>query len=323
MTQRTSFRRLPHVIALVAAGGLLTACGTLTDEPGQSGGNTDVGLPADESGGEYTGPETHELDMEIRVVNLYIPDGETEGQEIEVWFGSPEYYGEKLATIGYGEVSEFFAPLSSEPETGDDEPGTVDWTIGYYPAGATTDDQRLMDSAGSLSPGQKTTTVVMPAEPGGVGASVQGFPDSPGEEPDAMAEEFFYDVPEGQGMFLLSAAPIQHLRDDQSDSSPSYIASDGAGSCLPSYDTTTGELTDYSDGITPLIGGTQILSYVFDQGGQVAVHRVIDNQFPGDACAGETVLDAVSPELGEGDRAYGLIYGSSLDQLELLVIPVG
>lgn len=314
MTHET--RRLAsRSFTLAVAACLMAACGS------PSGGSPAQGTEEDRPSGGNGG--TFAVDMSVRVVNLFIPDGVAEGSDIEVWYGSPGSGGKKLQTVAYGEASEFFAPEAEDQEGEGQQADNVFWTLGFFPAGATADDEPLGEQSLWSGPDQKATVVVSPVEPGAGAAGLSFFPDDIGSNPaqSSLSEPYIPGVPDGRAAFLISVAGVRYL--DESTDSGEFVASDGDGGCLPVIDWETGELDDFSDGSASFLGSTILLPYALEPGDSAVLNGVGDSQTVEESCGGADVFGPIDPELGEGEQAYGFVYGTDPKSLKMLVLPIG
>lgn len=341
-------RSLIRLLPLLIAGALvLSGCGSdqagvaappagtgaATDRTGNAdGGLPDGGLPddgvptdlfpTDLGSSDYQEGRTVALDMSVRVANLLVDNKTGAGIDIEVWSSMPPY-GKKLITVPYGEMSEFFPPEIGDPMGEGQVDVRSNYSLVYQPVGNTDDAKVLMNQNGTSSPGQKLTTVIYQSGPDGQGGTIQTFADDVGSQ---AAESGFPEIsvpepPSGTAMLYLAAGATQYLGADPGNSPGFVPAVDGA--CLEYFDIDTGAVHDSSDGSTSLLGGTSALGYPVEPGQQVAITPSNDSEPVDSSCAGDPVLAPFDPGLQAGDRAYGFVYGSSLDDLKILVAKLG
>lgn len=341
---RTSHHNMWSLALALAAGLLVTACGSTAGTPvpiraadasasqsedavpGLSVGGT---APSD-PGGIVDQNRTVALKMLVRVANTYIPDGSQTGAPIEVWAGAPDLGGKKLMTVPYGSVSEYFAPEITDPLGQGVTDERAPYTLGFYPIGAKSSDDLLIDQGEDASPGQKLTMVVGPNSPGSKGASIGVAADDIGSSPKQGGFTFVSipKPPAGQAVLQLDAAALQD-RPGMTDSAGGLTPSTTSGTCLPYFDLDsagmqpTSTLHDMSSDTVSLFGGTQSLDYVTKPGVQIRVNQVKDQQSVPDACKDTPVFGPIDPKLAAGGRAYGIMYGPSLSKAEMLIIPVG
>ncbi|MTD15596.1 hypothetical protein GIS00_16810 [Nakamurella sp. YIM 132087] len=294
-----------------------------TDLPTDPGTDLGTDLPGAGSGGASDQVPTAELDMQIRLANLWLPAGATGGQAIDVWVGSPEYGGTKLMTVDYGTASEFVAMRIPDPQGQGQVDKNTSWTISYYPAGKTATDDMLMQAGGTSSPGQKLTLLAGPVDADSTGLTLQQFADDAGSDP----QEGNWSGPsiavptDGTAAVMINAMALQYTGTD--GDMPGYIAS-AADGCLDYIDPLTGELHDdpYTDN---LVGGTQGLTYFLQPGGDLRLHLTDpDAQTPvRDECAAAPTLDAGDTGLAANGRAFGFMYGTDPAAPKMLLLPVG
>lgn len=309
--------------------------GSSTDGSGTGGGDTAGGsATGDTTGGDTPGGSgsggtsdlhpTRALNMQIRVVNLWIPTGAQQGGAIDVWVGSPQFGGKKLKTVEYGTVSEFFPPETDAPLGSGPADGHEDYRLTFYPVGKTGDDDELITQNGTSSPGAKVTYLTMPADPDGRGLTLQSFLDDPGSEPTPAGslDDPVLQIPAGKAVLSLTAAPMQYRGADPKNG-PSYVAASVGGQCLQYLDRETGKVHE-DPNVVETLGGTYSLAYVVDPGAKVRVNQFPDDQTSAaDTCAGKPTLDGIDPGIAAGQRAYGFVYGIDEQQVKILVVPVG
>ena len=340
------------LMPLVLAGGLaLTACsgsgltgGIINGAPvvqgSDSGADTGVGLPTDgtDPGFGDTDSDTTEaqqkfvpIDMQVRVVNLWSPAGSGKGGDIDVWSANPRYGGKKLITVKYGTASKFFAPqVQDSPGQGSDPNAEkVDYQLQYYAAGKTDQGNDLMETTPTSSPKLKQTIVLTPNDPQNPnnGATMQTFTDDYGTA--GRADNGFPDLlpkpKAGTAEFMINATATEYFKTSDDSSNPAFFAASG-GKCNDNYfDNDTGKLhTDPNIG--QLVGGTGSTTYVLkpnttvdlvkQPGGSIEVSQ-------DEVCAMKPSISGIDPKLGDGDRAYGFVYGSDVKSLKILILPLG
>ncbi|RIJ67806.1 hypothetical protein D1871_22870 [Nakamurella silvestris] len=270
--------------------------------------------------GGYDQSRTIPLDMTVRVVNLYVPQGSTEGAPIEVWTGSPEYGGHRLVTVDYGTVSDFFAPEIADPFGDVVLEKNNDYSLGYYPVGATTSDQALITKSETSSPGAKLTVLALPGDPDGQGMSMQTWADEVGSAPEAGNWNGTLPTPPaGSGLAIVNAAATQYLGSD--GSAPGYVGAAQDGTCLQYYDTDTGKI--HTDEFTDsLVGGTQSLTFVVTPGQKISLVPYQEQGTHQDNCAGKSAFAPLDPAVGAGGAAYLFVHGTSATELTALVVPL-
>lgn len=71
-----------------------------------------------------------------------------------------------------------------------------------------------------------------------------------------------------------------------------------------------------------VVGGTAGLPLLVDQGAPVDVTVVGPTATPTDACAAQPTTGPVDLSLAAGDAAYVFVHGTSLTDLDTLVVPL-
>ncbi len=332
---RVSRRNLWSMPLALALGLTLAGCGVTAGNPVPVGGadatsdsSTGGDAPSD-SGGTVEKNRTVALKMLVRVANTYIPDGSQSGAPIEVWAGSPDSGGTKLTTVAYGTVSEYFAPEVTDSLGQGVSDDRTPYTLGFFPVGAKSSDEILIDQGEDASPGQKLTMIVGPNAPGSKGATIGVSADDIGSSPKAGGFTYVSipKPPAGQAVLQLDASALQD-RPGMTDSAHGLTPSTSDGTCLSYLDLDsagmqpTNTLHDMGSDTVSLFGGTQSLDYVVPPGSEIRVNQVKDQQSVPGACKDTPVFGPVDPKLAAGARAYGVMYGPSLSKAKLLVIPV-
>ena len=278
-------------LLLLAACGGGSSAGSSSSEGASTAGADDAGSPST-TAAPAPDPGAETVDgAKIRIVNLYAPGGEASGPVVVLAGQRASEEPEPIETIDFGEVSDYFAP----PAPG----GNLSFSL--YPEGAYEDGDRLMQVSETMVEGDQATLVLTTAEnsEGPTGATQTLF-----EElgPSSTASANVIDeAPSGQGLVLGNARAVEGL---EGTSGGYQFGIPGTGCLEP------------SDGNKILVGGTATVPFAVDPGPTEIAAYAFDDQ----ECA-SPVVGPASVDLGAGDRAYVLVYGSGPER-DLLVLPV-
>jgi hypothetical protein len=292
----------------IAASLLLAACGGDDDSSGTEAPAVDEGdpttVPGDGDGGDTGADGDGECFVEpgdqtarVRYVNLFTNDSYPEG-ELDIWegFGPSDGCGEKLATVPYGTATDYIE-VNARDDAGN-------WETTAYIAGESGDEFRLVNQTATWLGGEQVTIVFTPADPSSAvtpaSGTVQAF-----YEISESADETFAPV-DGQAVLGIGATALQYTLPDEA-----WVPGiEGVSGCvLGVNDTDTGRT---------LIAGTQLVVYQVDPGPlELSLH-------PGDpaTCSGPPDMGPVTVDAQDGSRTLVFAYGTSADDLDLLVLPV-
>jgi len=289
--------RLPLLVSVLALA--LAACGGGDDSDDASGSSatdvdvTDDGAPTDET--DFTLPEPPDAEFEdyaegrIRFANFWRVDGE--GSPVDLYWGSGAETGEPIATLEYGEVSDWYTMrLEANPFTDDDE---ARLRVVIQRPGDTSFDGFLQTVDETLDGGDQWTLVM--------GWTDTFNPDRPdGMTTQLVFEEEVGDPPAGQALLLLNDIGIRGLEGE-------FISLDAAGTCnqewLISNDIAIGN------------AGT---AYPVPAG---AVDVVAHDANITD-CAEAAATEPLPLDLADGDRYLVLAWGTSREERTLTALEI-
>jgi hypothetical protein len=241
------------VVIVASAALLLSACGGGSDKPSSTpstngGGGSDTTTTASsDAGGNgkcFTTPGSQTA--KVRFVNLYTNDTYPQG-DIDVYegFGAKDACGEKLATVPYGEASDYI------DVTALDESGN--WSVTSYVAGSPDDDHQIINQSETWKGGEQVTIVY-----------AAGDPDFGTTEANGSDQAFFENDPEegsssiktvpGKAVVAIGATALQYVVPD--DAWKAGVA--GTTGCLLGPNDTETSSTN--------IGGTSLLEYPITPG---------------------------------------------------------
>ena len=285
-------------VALTMACALVfTACGGggSDDAASSDGGGKDATTTSPDLGSILGGdPEPHEFaevdGSKARFINLLAADGE--GIDMDVYWGMDAQTGKKAATVAYGEVSDWMTIEVDQDPLFTPADGAQEVSVAFYPKGETERDQQIMQKSENLEGDVRFTYAMGSTQPFG---SDPGIPASLSVGYDHEAG----DPPAGKGWVALNSIGIGGIEGGD------FMVLSTADGC----DDLTG---------TDIEGGTA-------NSGQAYLVDVGEASFTAsDAnteCAERT--DPVDIDVAEGDQYVIYAYGTSLDDRQLLAVPVG
>jgi hypothetical protein len=331
------------ILALVNVSGLV-ACGGGGGDGGLGAGPTPTDAVTTTSGapvptGAGAGSEvSRALPMEVRVVKLLVVEVQGVGVASDLWGGDPddphEPWSQKLATVEYGEASEFVAPIvpadDSYYET--DDAGTR-YEFSIYRAGEVGDEAVIVPEMSQLgSEGQRWTFLIRSFElddelatPG----AMTIYLEDEGTDPPPNFELQWPDVPSGKGQVIADAGGVAQLDvPEDPEAQPVFTVGVPGQGCLPYVDAYTGEEGVSGQlGVSSLVGGTAALTLHADPGTvPIAFWRFPARSAdipPELTCDGPPTIGPVDIDVDEGERVYAFVYGGDLDSMDLLVLPFG
>jgi hypothetical protein len=300
--------RIRAVVVMIASTALLlAACGgggsdKPSTAPSTNGGSNTSTTASSDGGGNgkcYTTPGSQTA--KVRFVNLYTNDTYPQS-DIDVYegFGAKDACGEKLATVPYGEASDYIEVHAL------DESGN--WSVTSYVAGSSDDDHQIINQSETWKGGEQVTIVY-----------AAGDPDFGTTEANGSDQAFFENDPEegsssikavpGKAVVAIAAQSLQYIVPD--DAWKAGVA--GTAGCLLGPDDTENSSTN--------IGGTSLLEYPVAPGSlELALYKV--NPTASINCTGTPAIGPVTFDAADGSRTLVLAYGPDAQTLKLLVLPV-
>lgn len=303
------FQSVRRATVLLAVASLaLAACGS-DDESDSSTTTaadraTTTEATADTTGSSSSGKgdcfgEPGTQTAKVRFVNLYT-NATYPGGDIDIYsgFGATDPCGEKLATLKFGEATDYL-DVTAQKESGS-------WNAVAYVAGKTDQEHQIIGQGETWKGGEVVTILFSGSEPSdsSFGASpasgtVQAFFEN-GDSPAVVSPA------DGKAVVAVNATALQAV---DADGAWNAGAVGGSG-CLPSAEDT--EFSSLS------IGGTSVVSYAVDPG------SVQLGLFPSDpgTCEGTPVIGPATVDAAAGSRTLVFAYGVDAQSEQLLVLPL-
>ncbi len=287
------------VLLLAACSGGGSSKSSDTTAPGSGDTATNVTTSTVGGGGGngqcFTDPGPQKA--RVRFVNLFsnvtYPGGDI---EVRQGFSGSDPCGKKLATVKYGEASDYVDVTAGD--------SSGNWDAAAYPAGVPTDeDHQIISQSETWKGGEQITMIVMNQDP------------SSGNKPSAGSDEVFYetnsinhtfDAVSGKAMVAIGAQALQYtVKDGAWDAG---IV--GQSKCLPAVGDT--ETTKSA------IGGTTQLPYVLEPG---SLNLGLWKSDPG-TCTGAPDIGPVTVDAAAGSRTFVFAYGPDANHIKVLVLPI-
>jgi hypothetical protein len=306
LASRQKLRRRALVAAGLSSLLLLAACGggsskakTSPSTDGGTGADVSTTTTSGGSGGNgdcFTTPGSQHA--KVRFVNLFT-NATYKAEDIQVLqgFSGADPCGKKLATVPYGTASDYV-----DVTAGDD---SGNWNAGAYVGGATDQNHEIITQSETWKGGEQVTIVFMGAQSQAGNSPSAGADQTFFEKNDTGGSESFPSVA-GKAVVGIGAAALQYVVKD--GSWRAGIA--GKAGCLKSADDTATSTTN--------IGGTSLVQYPVDAG---TLQLSLYPSDPG-TCAGKADMGPVSVDASAGGRTFVLAYGTTAQDLKLLVLPV-
>jgi hypothetical protein len=296
------------VMAVVAALSLAACGGGDDDDSASKSSNTTTAddnvstTKASTGNGDCFGTPGDQT-ARVRFVNLYTNSTYAKG-DIDVYsgFGAGDPCGEKLATVAYGEASDYLDVKALDQDG--------NWSTTAYVGGSTDDDNgKIINQTETWKGGEQVTIVFYAQDP------------ESGNPPSFGSDQAFFEkvadeeggssgsVPEaqsGKAWIGINASSLQYSVKDAAW----QTGADGVDGCLAAVnDTESGK---------QLVGGTQLVEYQVDPG---SLDLSLHPSDPG-TCSGTPDIGPVTVDAQAGSRTYVFAYGTGPDDLHLLVLPV-
>jgi len=259
---------------------------TTTTSAGSSGGNGQCYTPAGKQ------------KARVRFVNLFT-NSTYPSSDIDVWqgYGGSDPCGKKLVTVPYGHASDYVDVTAS------DESGN--WSAVAYVGGSTAKDHEIITQTETWKGGEQVTITFeggehqadLPPSSGGD----QAFFESPTPDDSSALKAVA-----GKAVLGIAAASLQYVTPNGS-----WVAGlTGQPACLLAVGDTASTRTD--------IGGTQLVPYTVGAG------TLSVGLYPSDPgkCTGTPAIGPASVDAAAGSRTLVFAYGTSAQDLKLLVLPV-
>ena len=304
MIARHSRRSRALAGVVIGAALLLTACGgggsskasdSTSPDTGGAPTSTDAGSSGGGSSKCYTTPGDQKA--KVRFVNLFTNSAYPQGN-IDVWqgYGATDGCGKKLATIKYGEASDYIDVTASDKDG--------NWSAaGYVPGGADQDHQ-IIDQTETWKGGEQVTIVFTTNDPSNNQPLHTGSVSAVFEK-DPAQETTFAAVP-GKGVLGVSANALQYV--DKEGAWAGGIA--GQTACLLGPGDTENTRTN--------VGGTSLIAYPVAPG---SVDFGLFLSDPG-KCTGTPAIGPATIDAAAGSRTLVFAYGPDKQSEKLLVLPV-
>jgi hypothetical protein len=289
---------LASALVFAACGGGGSSKASDGTTPGTSPAGNGATTSAPDAGGNsncYTTPGTQTA--KVRFVNLFTNATYPQG-DIDVWqgYGASDGCGKKLATIKYGEATDYIDVTAADKDG--------NWSAtGFVPGGAD-EDHEIINQTETWKGGEQVTIVFMTNDPS------NGQPEHTGSvsavfEKDPAQEPSFAPVP-GKGVIGVSANALQYV--DKEGAWIGGIA--GQTACLLGPGDTENTRTN--------VGGTSLISYPVPPG---SVDFGLFNSIPG-KCTGTPAIGPATIDAAAGSRTLVFAYGPDKQNEKLLVLPV-
>jgi len=289
---------LGAAVLLAACGGGSSKSSTTTPPTGTAGAGvtTTAGSTSGGNGNCYTTPGKQTA--RVRFVNLFT-NSTYPSSAIDVYqgFDASDPCGKKLATVPFGQASDYINVTAS------DDSG--DWSAAAYVAGSTAKDHEIITQSETWKGGEQVTIMF------------EGGEKQPGVAPAAGGDQAFFENPTtddssalkavaGKAAIGIAATALQYVVPDGA-----WLAGiTGRPSCLLAVGDTQSTRTD--------IGGTQLVQYT-EAPGSLSIGLYPSN--PG-TCTGTPAIGPATVNAAAGSRTLIFAYGTSANDLKLLVLPV-
>jgi hypothetical protein len=298
-------RRARTLAVIVACGMLLAAaCGGDDDDsatpPPDDGAtsSTEIDLGGGGDGDCFTDPG--DQTARVRFVNLFTNDDYPEG-DIQVFqgFSADDPCGEELATVAYGEVSDYIE-VNAADESGN-------WSASAYIAGSLDDEHKIISQTQTWAGGEQVTFIFFEGDTTSTGPSASGssqtfFEVSPSDGNTAMTT-----APDGKAVIGVNASALQYLLPETGWA----VGATGQSGCLLAVNDTETSATN--------VGGTSLVQYPVDPG---SIELALYPTEPTRDCSGAPDFGPTTVEADAGSQTLVFAYGPSADAVDLLVLPV-
>jgi hypothetical protein len=304
---RRSHLRVPIVGLVLASALLFAACGgggssKASNSTTPDNGTSSAASTTDASalGGSaqskcYTTPGTQTA--KVRFVNLFTNADYPQG-DIDVWqgYGASDGCGKKLATIKYGEASEYIDVTAADKDG--------NWAATAFVPGGADEDHQIINQTETWKGGEQATFVFTTNDPSNMQPSHTGSVSAVFEK-DTSQDPTFAAVP-GKGVLGVSATALQYV--DKEGAWIGGIA--GQTACLLGPGDTENTRTN--------VGGTSLIAYPVAPG---SVGFGLFASIPG-TCTGTPAIGPATIDAAAGSRTLVFAYGPDQQHERLLVVPV-
>jgi hypothetical protein len=231
-------------------------------------------------------------------VNLFTNDTYPSG-DIDVYqgFSAQDACGKKLATIPYGEASDYIDVTAAD--------GDGNWETVAYIAGKTDDDSKIISQTETWKGGEQITIIFYNQDPDSgnppaFGSDQVFFEKDPGD-PSSLTT-----TPPSKALILVSASPLQYTIPDGAW----VVGNQGDAECLKSTEDTENTRTN--------VGGTSLVQYPVDPGSYSL------SLYPSDPgkCTVTSDFGPAAVDATADSQTYVFAYGPDKDNVKLLVLPV-
>ncbi len=302
MVRRHSRVRAYVVIGVFSAL-LLAACGgggsssKPASAPTTSGSASETSTTAAGGNGNcFATPGTQKA--RVRFVNLFTnPTYPNSAIDVMQGFSGSDPCGKKLATVAFGQASDYVDVTADDP--------SGNWEVAGYVGGSTATDHQIITQSETWKGGEQVTIVFEGAEaqsglPAGSGGDQVFF------ENGSQGDLSGFATVAGKAVVGIAATALQYVVKDGAWSAG--VA--GQSACLRAVgDTAT---------TTSSIGGTELVQYL------VAPGTTQIGLYPSDpgTCTGTPNIGPATIDAAAGSRTYVFAYGQDAQHLKLLVLPV-
>jgi hypothetical protein len=236
----------------------------------------------------------------VRFVNLFTNSTYPQG-DIDVWqgYGATDGCGEKLATVKYGEASDYIDVTAADQDG--------NWSASAYLPGFADEDHQIINQTETWKGGEQVTIVFSQGDPESgqppVSGSVQAFFEHDNE---ATTDSGAIQPVAGKAVLAIAATSLQ------------YVVKDGAWvpglagqtKCLLGVGDTENTRTN--------IGGTSLVIYPVAPG---SLDLGLFPSQPG-TCTGTAAIGPVTIDGAADSRTLVLVHGTDAQNLKMLVLPV-
>jgi len=285
---------------------LLAACGssggssksnaTTPTSSGAAAATTTSSAGGGGNGNCYTTPGKQKA--RVRFVNLFT-NSTYPSSAIDVYqgFEASDPCGKKLATVPFGQASDYV-----DVTAGDD---SGDWNATAYVAGSTAKDHEIITQSETWKGGEQVTIMF------------EGGQAQAGAAPSSGGDQTFFENPTqddssalkpvaGKAAIGIAATSLQYVVPNGA-----WVAGmTGQTTCLQAVGDTSSTHTD--------IGGTQLVQYTLAPG---SLSVGLYPSQPG-TCTGTPAIGPATINATAGSRTLVFAYGTSANDLKLLVLPV-
>jgi hypothetical protein len=263
---------------------------TTTDTGGGGGGNGDC----------FTDPGDQAA--RVRFVNLYTNPTYVKS-DIDVFqgFGANDPCGKKLATVAYGEASDY-VDVKAADDSGN-------WQATAYVAGLPDDDHKIISQSETWKGGEQVTIMFFAGDP----SSCSGCPPSSGSD-----QAFFELNPGDNGNTALTTVAEKAVVGINA-SALQYVLPDGAWATGATGTSGCLKAVGDTDGTATNVGGTSLVEYPVAPG---SIELALYPSEPTRTCTGPPDIGPTTVDATAGSRTLVLAYGSAADDTDLLVLPV-